>query len=113
MGKGIDMIKRENPFDKIYRQCNGKSNLEKYNLFNTKCTKVPTHLDVELTNYCNICCNMCPVGTGIMKREQGFMSEEVFEKILHNIRMFHIQGVRFIRWGEPTLHPRFVEWGGD
>lgn len=107
------MIKRENPFDRIYRQCNGKSNIEKYNLFNRKCmVKTPIYLDVELTNYCNIRCNMCPVGTGAMKRKQGFMSEMVFDKILYNIREFQIQGVRFIRWGEPVLHPRFIEWGG-
>lgn len=106
-------MKRENPFNKIYGQCNGGSNIEKYNLLSSGRISAPIYLDLELTNYCNIRCNMCPVGTNVMKREQGYMSETVFEMILDNIKMFRIQGVRLIRWGEPTLHPDFFKWGGN
>lgn len=105
-------MKRINPFLDIYKQCNGKSNYEKYEKMRNEGLAVPLYLDVELTNCCNIHCNMCPVGTESMKREKGFMSDVVFEKIIENIKKYKIQGVRFIRWGEPTLHPKFFVWGG-
>ncbi len=110
--QGADPIFNVGSLSKIYRQCNGKSNLEKYDLFKNKCVKIPTHLDVELTNYCNIRCNMCPVGTAAMKRAQGFMNEDVFEKIVYNIRKLHIQGVRFIRWGSQLYTRVFLSGGG-
>lgn len=103
-------MKRENPFISIYKQCNALSNDEKYKLLSNDGEMVPVYLDIELTNCCNIHCNMCFVGTGVMKRKQGFMTEDVFEKVLENIKKYHIKGVRFIRWGEPTLHPKFIEW---
>lgn len=105
-------MKRVNPFVEIYKQCNSSSNSEKYNTLSKRENAVPLYLDIELTNCCNIQCNMCPVGTGIMQRKKGFMSEEIFEKVLENINRYHIRGVRFIRWGEPVLHPNFLEWGG-
>lgn len=101
---------KNNPFSEIYKQCNSSSNIEKYEDICRNQNKVPVYLDVELTNYCNIHCNMCPVGTGAMKRNKGFMSDKVFEKILDNIKRYHIKGVRFIRWGEPTLHLKFLDW---
>lgn len=100
----------ENAFNEIYRKCNNTSNIEKAADMCKTPHKVPLYLDIELTNCCNIHCNMCPVGTDAMKRNKGFMSEEVFEQILNNIKRYHIQGVRFIRWGEPTLHPHFLDW---
>lgn len=105
-------MKRINPFLVIYKQCNSKSNSEKYDEMQTEGATLPLYLDVELTNCCNIHCNMCPVGTGVMKRPKGFMSDEVFEKLVENIKKYKIRGVRFIRWGEPVLHPKFFDWGG-
>lgn len=105
-------MKRTNPLIEIYRQCNAKSNIEKYNLLNDNKTAVPVYLDIELTNCCNIKCNMCPVGTSVMKRPKGFMSDDTFNKIVNNIQKYKIKAVRFIRWGEPTLHPQFTYWGG-
>lgn len=104
-------MKRINPFVKIYKQCNSSSNSEKHNALSNRENAVPLYLDIELTNCCNIQCNMCPVGTGAMQRKKGFMSEEIFEKALENIIRYHIRGVRFIRWGEPLLHPQFLKWG--
>lgn len=103
-------MERINPFIKIYQQCNGSTNIEKYNALSSVSSAVPIYLDVELTNCCNIQCNMCPVGVGTMKRAKGIMSDEVFHAILSNIRKYHIQAVRLIRWGEPTLHPHFIDW---
>ena len=105
-------MERTNPFEMIYKQCNSTTNYEKYIKHYNVAVDVPAYLDVELTNCCNIRCNMCPVGSGTMKRPKGFMSEEVFTRIVENIKKYPIQGIRFIRWGEPMLHPNFFDWGG-
>jgi len=74
----------------------------------------PILFDIELTNYCNMNCKFCPVGQEWMMRPQGFMSREVFEKIIKEIvkeRSPDQQvGIRFIRWGEPLLHPFLLEF---
>lgn len=104
-------MQRVNPFLQIYKQCNTMSNIEKYDKLKNDKSILPIYLDIELTNCCNINCNMCPVGTGIMKRPKGFMSDEVFARVLEDIKKYKIQGVRFIRWGEPTLYKKFLKWG--
>lgn len=96
---------RKNPFFEIYSLCNtGDPKTKLNNLPN-----LPIYIDVELTNYCNYKCLMCPVGTGIMKREQGFMSYVTYENILRNIEGKNIH-LRFIRWGEPTLHKNYIDF---
>ncbi len=37
------------------------------------------------------------------------MPDEVVEALIDNVERFHISGVRLIRWGEPTLHPKYLE----
>lgn len=44
-----------------------------------------------------------------MQRMRGEMPMNVVEALADNIRKFKILGVRFIRWGEPTLHPKYIE----
>ena len=50
---------------------------------------------------------MCPTGVGAVHREKGFMSNDTFIRIMNDLKG-HQLGLRFIRWGEPTLHPDFV-----
>lgn len=84
--------------------------MEKNNKLLQNPDKIPLYLDVELTNCCNITCNMCPVGTGCMKRPKGFMTDEVFDRICKEVEKYSIHAVRFIRWGEPTLHKKFLDY---
>lgn len=103
---------RTNKFIEIYKQCNnGTNNKEKFdNLYNLEEElQCPTYIDIELTNYCNLKCRMCPTGTGAMERVRGFMSNEVIDKVCENLKKYPIDGVRLIRWGEPTLHKEFIE----
>lgn len=44
-----------------------------------------------------------------MQRTRGFMPEEVVQALVDNIVKYQIPGARFIRWGEPTLHPSYIE----
>lgn len=100
---------RKNPFIDIYKACNnGKTNKEKNEV--RKNMDEPLLMDVELTNSCNLQCYMCPTGTGSMVRQKGFMTEEVMDKIVDNLKGSSIGGIRFILWGEPTLHPNFLQF---
>ncbi|WPC41031.1 radical SAM protein [Clostridium sp. JS66] len=98
-------LKRINPFKHIYKECNGLTNYEKYN----NIPYMPRYIDIELTNNCNYKCLMCPVGTSSMIREKGNMSDETYSKILDEIKYDKIP-LRFIRWGEPLLHPKFFQY---
>lgn len=37
------------------------------------------------------------------------MPDEVIDALIANVKKYHIRGVRFIRWGEPTLHPKYID----
>ncbi|MBF0166027.1 MAG: SPASM domain-containing protein [Alphaproteobacteria bacterium] len=54
---------------------------------------------------------MCPTGNHSQQRPQGFMPDEVFYRILDEIRGRKL-GLRFIRWGEPLMHPKVLEFLG-
>lgn len=98
-------MKRINPFRKIYDICDNGDVEYKYNNIPT----FPRYIDIEITNHCNYKCLMCPVGTGSINRNQGFMSDEIYERILNEIKEFKTP-LRFIRWGEPTLNKNFIEY---
>ena len=62
----------------------------------------PVEVSLELTNYCNLKCVMCPVPN--LKRPRGFMDETVFKKVVADISgesgfLFLPQG-----FGESLLH---------
>lgn len=99
--------KRVNPFVEIYRKCNNGSNEEKWKKMSGE--EAPLYIDIEVTNHCNLGCYMCPVGTHAMKRPRGYMSMELVEKLCKELEESPIGGVRLIRWGEPTMHPQFIE----
>ena len=102
-------MKRINPFIDIYKACNNGLNEEKFQRIKKGEVLIPRYIDVELTNYCNFRCCFCPTGTKSMRRMKGFMTDEVVEKLVDNIKRYQIPGVRFIRWGEPTMHPKYLE----
>jgi len=96
---------RTNPFDAVYTIMNTRSPQEKL----ADMPVFPRLMDVELTNICNYHCLMCPVGVGTQVRPKGTMSEEVFASVLDQAAE-HGCHLRFILWGEPTLHPRWLDY---
>lgn len=102
------MSQRENPFVPIYRKINGGTNQEKYDMIKNGDVQLPYYLDVELTNFCNFNCCFCPTGTKAMQRIRGHMPDNVADAIAENVKKYNIPAVRFIRWGEPTLHPNYL-----
>ena len=94
---------RENPFNRIYRDEKFSNILQnKENLLN-----FPYFVDVELTNHCNLQCIFC--GQQAMYRHKGFMSKELLKKIVDECAQFNTP-LRFIRWGEPFLHPKIIDF---
>lgn len=69
----------------------------------------PLLLDIELTNHCNFSCRMCETGMRTSPRARGYMQQEIYDKILKEC-VAHSTALRFIRWGEPTLHPHWLAW---
>jgi len=96
--------KRENAFRSIYDDvgfqlvCQRKDNLPNF----------PYIVDVELTNHCNLKCIFC-AGQNAMTREKGFISEKLLMKAVDECSLFNTP-IRFIRWGEPFLHPKIISF---
>ncbi|MDR4509901.1 MAG: radical SAM protein [Candidatus Brocadiaceae bacterium] len=64
---------------------------------------------VELTNHCNLKCSYCPIPTS--RRQKGYMSEEIFQKVLNHLTKIRQKLLILHNFGEPLLHPnleRFV-----
>lgn len=67
----------------------------------------PLEIALELANYCNLKCVMCPVPN--LKRKRGFMDDIVFKKTVEEVSkesgfVFLPQG-----FGESLLHPQWTQ----
>ena len=64
---------------------------------------IPNRIVIEVTNYCNAHCFMCP--NSKIKRKRGFMSWKVFKKIIDDAKEFEGTGLEIIlhKDGEPLL----------
>lgn len=74
---------------------------------NWKLIDFPLEVAVELTNYCNLKCVICPVPA--LKRRRGFMDESVFKRVTEDTSkesgyLFLPQG-----FGESLLHNRWLQ----
>lgn len=67
---------------------------------------MPPAVGIELTNHCNLKCPECSSGSGMMKRERGFMSMELFSKVEDELRPF-LYNMNLYFQGEPMMHPEF------
>lgn len=63
--------------------------------------------NLELTNACNLRCSFCPTGNGLMTRPRGLMAEATFLRALAGAG--RLEFVLLFQWGEPLLHPRFLD----
>ena len=86
-------MKRFNRFREIYNK--------------EEASSFPNVIDIELTNHCNLNCKMC--SRQIMTREKGYMIRDTFNKIMEQCKDRDV-GIRFIRWGEPFLHPHLPDF---
>jgi len=67
---------------------------------------MPAAVSFELTNHCNLKCPECASGSGLMKRERGFMDPLLFEKTVVELRPY-LYYISLYFQGEPMIHPDF------
>lgn len=65
---------------------------------------MPLHLQMELTNYCNLRCPVCPSGIRAVKRKPISMDVGLFERVIEEVGPYLLT-VSLWGWGEPLLHP--------
>lgn len=76
-------------------------------LVRKKRVALPHEVQIEITNRCNLDCDMCPRLT-ILGVPEVDMSEATFERILKNLKEPH--SVTLTGWGEPLMHPQFFDF---
>jgi radical SAM protein with 4Fe4S-binding SPASM domain len=67
---------------------------------------MPLAVGIEPTNHCNLHCPECASGSGILKREKGFMDKELYSKIITELHPY-IFYINLFFQGEPMIHPDF------
>lgn len=71
----------------------------------------PTRVQIEINNFCNATCIMCPVAT--MKRKRETMDFALFEKVINRIK---VEKKSFRGWilpflsGDPFLVPNYLDY---
>lgn len=70
--------------------------------------KRPTMAAIEFCNVCNLKCSYCP--TRDDQRPKGYMTRDVFSRVIDGIGEMKINRAHIRGWGEPTLHPNFGEY---
>jgi MoaA/NifB/PqqE/SkfB family radical SAM enzyme len=69
--------------------------------------RAPREVQLEVTNRCNLDCDMCPRLTLLKVPEQD-MSPETFEAVLG--RLEAPESITLTGWGEPLMHPRLFDY---
>jgi len=68
----------------------------------------PLHLQIELSNYCNLRCPVCPTGIRAVRRAPMTMDPDLVEQLMAEVGPFLLTASLWA-WGEPLLHPRLKE----
>jgi radical SAM protein with 4Fe4S-binding SPASM domain len=68
----------------------------------------PIFMQVELTNFCNLKCPVCPTGLGQLNRSPQAMEPELFERIMSEVGPY-LMVLSLWGWGESLLHPRLSD----
>lgn len=68
----------------------------------------PIHMQIELTNYCNLRCPVCPTGIGAMNRKPLAMDIQLFKQLMDEAGQYLIT-LCLWAWGESILHPQLAD----
>lgn len=82
--------------------------LYNYHHKKTRVGNYPLIHNIEITNACNLNCVFC-VRSDISRRGIGYMSEDLFNKII-NTYTKSIENIRLFFHGEPLLHPKLCQF---
>jgi radical SAM protein with 4Fe4S-binding SPASM domain len=70
--------------------------------------KIPNNLMIEVTNMCNLKCNMCY--NKHMKRKKGFMAFDLYKRIVDQAHELKIENLGLYTTGESFLHPQIFNF---
>ena len=70
--------------------------------------KIPNNIMIEVTNLCNLKCQMCY--NQRMKRKKGFMLFSLFKKIVDQAVDLSIENMGLYTTGESFLHPEIFKF---
>jgi radical SAM protein with 4Fe4S-binding SPASM domain len=70
---------------------------------------MPVAFGMEISGMCNLRCPECSAGSGSMTRKGGFMSIDLYRKILNELKPF-LYNINLYFQGEPMLHPLFFDF---
>jgi radical SAM protein with 4Fe4S-binding SPASM domain len=68
----------------------------------------PLHIHIELTNYCNLKCIVCPTGIGKLERKPASIDPTMFRQLMDEIGPYLLT-ISLWGWGEPLLHPQLPD----
>lgn len=68
----------------------------------------PLHIHIELTNYCNLRCKVCPTGMGTLKRPPKAIEPALLESLMKEIGPYLLTSSLW-GWGESLLHPQLAD----
>ncbi len=68
----------------------------------------PDRLYVESTSFCNLRCVMCPTGLGTIRRPKGYMTMDLYRRIVDEVAPM-APAVVLHSWGEPVMHPKLFD----
>jgi hypothetical protein len=71
--------------------------------------KAPLHVDIELTNQCNLACTMCPHGSDDWNPVKGMMRKETAKSIIDQCVKNGVYSIKLQFRGESSLHKDLVE----
>lgn len=71
----------------------------------------PLHIDVEITDFCNLKCKMCPRSVHDIHNNSNdtFMSFDLLKDIVDEARDLDVLSIKFGIVSEPLSHPMFYE----
>lgn len=68
----------------------------------------PLFMQIELTNYCNLKCPVCPTGAGVLNRRPQSIDPQLFEQLMKEVGP-NLLVLSLWAWGESLLHPKLAE----
>jgi len=74
-------------------------------------TKFPTHVDIEISNICQLNCPMCYTTTDYFKQKvkRSLLDFNLFKKAVDECKRYSVYSLRFSWRGEPLMHPRIID----
>ena len=78
-------------------------NFYEYKLKRVKMNSFPSAYGIDIGNFCNLKCPLCPTGTNCPDRKKKFMFFEDYKNVFDKIKKYAFV-VNLYNWGEPFLN---------